>query len=76
MRVCDLFDALQQTPEGLSFHTAAQVMRLPKPAALRYVGTLLARGYVERDPGTRMFRVGPSFMPLRCRQPRSGWPAP
>lgn len=67
-RVCDLLDALQQEPDGLSLVRAAEVTGLPKSSAFRYLATLEQRRYVERDEPTGGFRLGLAFLPLQARQ--------
>ena len=67
-RVCDLLDLLQQEPEGVSLTRAAEVTKLPKSSAFRYLATLEERRYVERDPQTGAFRLGLALLPMQPRQ--------
>jgi IclR family acetate operon transcriptional repressor len=67
-RVCDLLDLLQREPEGVSLVRAAEVTRLPKSSAFRYLATLEARRYVERDETSGEYRIGLAFLPLQARQ--------
>jgi IclR family acetate operon transcriptional repressor len=67
-RVCDLLDLLQQEPDGTSLVRAAEVTKLPKSSAFRYLATLEARRYVERDPATGNYRLGLALLPMQSRQ--------
>lgn len=67
LRVCDLLDVLQETPEGISLHSATQITKLPKTSVFRYLATLAERGYVEREPDTGVYRLGAAFMPTQPR---------
>jgi IclR family transcriptional regulator, acetate operon repressor len=67
-RVCDLLDLLQREPEGVSLARAAEVTRLPKSSAFRYLATLEARRYVERDESSGEYRIGLALLPLQARQ--------
>lgn len=67
-RVCDLLDLLQREPSGTSLVRAAEVTRLPKSSAFRYLTTLESRRYVERDPDSGDYRIGLAFLPLQAHQ--------
>jgi IclR family acetate operon transcriptional repressor len=67
-RVCDLLDLLQQEPAGASLARAAEVTKLPKSSAFRYLVTLEQRRYVERDPVTGDYRLGLALLPMQARQ--------
>src|ERR1700741_1193524 len=67
-RVCDLLDLLQQEPDGTSLVRAAEVTKLPKSSAFRYLATLEARRYVERDPVNGEYRLGLALLPMQARQ--------
>ncbi len=67
-RVCDLLDLLQQEPDGTSLIRAAEVTKLPKSSAFRYLATLESRRYVERDPETGEYRLGLALLPMEARQ--------
>ena len=67
-RVCDLLDLLQREPGGASLARAAEVTNLPKSSAFRYLVTLEARRYVERDPVTGDYRLGLALLPMQARQ--------
>jgi IclR family transcriptional regulator, acetate operon repressor len=67
-RVCDILDLLQDASTGVALPDVAEVTGLPKSSAFRYLVTLEARRYVERDPDTGNYRVGLAFLPLRARQ--------
>lgn len=57
-RVADILDTLQQAESGASLARLAEVTGLPKSSVFRYLATLEARGYVERDPATGDFVLG------------------
>lgn len=57
-RVLDLLDALQDAPGGLPLHELARRTGMPKNSAMRYLGTLAERRYVERDPLNGEYRLG------------------
>jgi IclR family acetate operon transcriptional repressor len=57
-RVCDLLDLLQRESNGTSLVRAAEVTKLPKSSAFRYLATLEERRYVERDRTTGDYRLG------------------
>ncbi|MEN3284471.1 MAG: IclR family transcriptional regulator, acetate operon repressor [Solirubrobacteraceae bacterium] len=67
-RVCDLLDLLQREPGGASLARAAEVTKLPKSSAFRYLVTLEERRYVERDPATGDYRLGLALLPMQARQ--------
>jgi len=67
-RVCDMLDLLQQEPDGTSLVRAAEVTRLPKSSAFRYLATLESRRYVERDPASGDYRLGLALLPMQTRQ--------
>jgi IclR family transcriptional regulator, acetate operon repressor len=67
-RVCDILDLLQETSEGVSLPSVAEVTGLPKSSAFRYLATLESRRYVERGPDDQMYRLGLAFLPLQARQ--------
>lgn len=61
-RVCDILDALANTP-GVSLSEVAETTNLPKSSAFRYLAVLEARHYVERDVDQSLYRLGPAFRP-------------
>ena len=66
-RVCDILDLLLDDTDGVSLMQVAEVTELPKSSAFRYLATLEARRYVERDEDA-MYRLGLAFVPFRSRQ--------
>jgi DNA-binding IclR family transcriptional regulator len=54
--------------DGLTLTGLSDQLGLPKNAVFRITRTLLAHGYVDRDPGTLRFRLTPKFLTLG--QPR------
>ena len=67
-RVCDLLDLLQHEPDGVTLMHAAEIAKLPKSSAFRYLATLEERRYAERDPATGAFRLGLALLPMQARQ--------
>lgn len=67
-RVCEILDLLQQEKEGISLHDAATRTGLPRSSAFRYLVSLEARRYAERDAITGNFRPGMAFLPVQFRQ--------
>ncbi len=66
-RVLDILDLLQESPDGVSLQDIAGAARLPKSSAYRYLATLEARNYVQRDPETNQYRFGLAFLPSHTR---------
>lgn len=62
-RVCDVLDALNNAPDGASLTLVAEQTGLPKSSALRYLTTLEARKYVERDTDNGRYRIGLALRP-------------
>lgn len=67
-RVCDILDLLQGAPASASLARVAEVTKLPKSSAFRYLATLEARRYVERDSATGNYRLGLALLPLQAMQ--------
>jgi IclR family acetate operon transcriptional repressor len=61
-RVLDVLDVLRARPRGASLSQIARGARLPRSSAFRYLATLEARGYVERDGGDSVYRLGSAFL--------------
>lgn len=66
-RVCDLLDLLQGDDGGTSLARASSVSGLPKSSVFRYLSTLEARHYVQRDDNGD-YRIGLALLPMRARQ--------
>ncbi|MFA4929958.1 MAG: IclR family transcriptional regulator [Patulibacter sp.] len=66
-RVCDLLDLLQGDDGGTSLARAASASGLPKSSVFRYLSTLEARHYVERDDNGD-YRIGLALLPMQARQ--------
>ncbi|HYZ97144.1 MAG TPA: IclR family transcriptional regulator [Acidimicrobiales bacterium] len=67
-RVCDILELLHERPDGVSLLQVAQVTALPKSSAFRYLATLEARRYIERDAASGDYRLGLAFLPLQARR--------
>jgi IclR family acetate operon transcriptional repressor len=62
-RALDILDALREAPGGLSLAQLAERVGLPRSSIFRYLATLEARGYVERDGRRARFCLGRRFLP-------------
>jgi IclR family acetate operon transcriptional repressor len=60
-RVLDVLDVLRRRPRGASLVEVARAAGLPRSSAFRYLATLEARGYVERDAAGGVYRLGSAF---------------
>jgi IclR family acetate operon transcriptional repressor len=67
-RALDVLDALAEAPEGRTLAQLAGAAKLPKSSIFRYLATLEARGYVERDGEGGRFRVGRRLVTLHSRR--------
>ena len=67
VRVMDILDLLQDSPEGRSLLEISEVAGLPRSSAYRYLSTLETRGYVQRDGANGHYRFGLAFLPSRGR---------
>jgi IclR family acetate operon transcriptional repressor len=67
-RALDVLDALADAPDGRTLAELAAAADLPKSSIFRYLATLEARGYVERDGARGRFRVGRRLVPLHSRR--------
>jgi IclR family transcriptional regulator, acetate operon repressor len=63
LRVLDILEVLRGSPDGVPLQAFSQSLGLPKSSIFRYLSTLEARGYVERDPVSGHYRSGRSFLP-------------
>ena len=62
LRVLDVLDYLRGRPEGAALPEIAAAIGLPKSSVFRYLATLEARRYVERDATTDAYRLGLALM--------------
>lgn len=67
-RVCDILDLLQESASDVALVRIAEATDLPKSSAFRYLATLESRSYVEQNPETGDYRIGPGLLPLQTRQ--------
>jgi len=67
MRVMDILDLLQDSPEGRSLVEVSAAVELPRSSTYRYLSTLETRGYVQRDVVTGLYRFGLAFLPSHGR---------
>jgi DNA-binding IclR family transcriptional regulator len=63
-RVASVLEILADTPEGLGVTELARALDVHKTTASRLLGTLAARGLVERESGTRRYRLGAVILSL------------
>jgi IclR family acetate operon transcriptional repressor len=63
-RVADTLESLALAPDGLAVSEVAEALGVHKATASRLLGTLAARGLVERDRETRRYRLGARFVSL------------
>ncbi|OQO92052.1 IclR family transcriptional regulator [Saccharomonospora piscinae] len=66
-RVCSILNLLQESVEGVSLIEVAQETDLPKSSAFRYLWTLEAHRYVERDDDSGLYRLGLGFVGMQSR---------
>lgn len=67
-RVCDILDLLQRALGTTSLAQVAEYTGLPKSSAFRYLLSLEARHYVQREPGSGEYRAGTALLPLRTHR--------
>jgi IclR family transcriptional regulator, acetate operon repressor len=65
-RVCEILTLLGEHPEGVILIDVARRIGLPKSSAFRYLVTLEAKRFVQRDPATAKFQLGPAVTPLQA----------
>jgi IclR family transcriptional regulator, acetate operon repressor len=65
LRLLDILDFLQDAPDGSALQPLADAVGLHKSTVFRYLSTLAARGYVEHDRATGVYRLGRAFLPSR-----------
>ncbi|MGH9243746.1 MAG: IclR family transcriptional regulator [Acidimicrobiales bacterium] len=67
-RVLDILDALHGSSDGVSLGDVARAVGMPKSSTFRYLSTLEARSYVERDSATNTFHLGMAFVSAHTRR--------
>jgi IclR family acetate operon transcriptional repressor len=67
MRVLDIFDLLKTSIAGATLTDVVNATGLPKSSAFRYLATLEARRYVERDANSGTYQLGLAFFPVEGR---------
>ena len=68
-RALALLDALAELPAGARVSELAQRTAINQSTVSRLLGTLMARGFVDRDEATARYRLGPAPGRLRGRRP-------
>ena len=66
-RVCAILNLLQGSIDGVSLLDVSQATDLPKSSAFRYLWTLEAHRYVEREVQSGLFRLGLGFLGMQSR---------
>jgi IclR family transcriptional regulator, acetate operon repressor len=66
-RVCAILNLLQETVDGVTLVDVARATGLPKSSAFRYLWTLEANRYVERDADSGLYRLGLGFVGMQSR---------
>lgn len=66
-RVCDILDLAADSPNGLSLGEAATGAHIPKSTAFRYLASLEARQYIERDADSGLYKLGIAFRSTDAR---------
>lgn len=69
-RVLDIMDFLREHPEGATLAELATATDMPRSSVFRYLSTLEARGYVERENSSGTFHLGPAFLSSDVRHLR------
>jgi IclR family transcriptional regulator, acetate operon repressor len=67
VRVMDILDLLQDSPDGRSLVEVSEAVDLPRSSTYRYLSTLESRGYVQRDGASGAYRFGLAFFPSHDR---------
>ncbi|GAB3402330.1 IclR family transcriptional regulator [Flindersiella endophytica] len=67
-RLLDVMEALASHVDGLSLTELARQTEIPKTTVLRYIMTLIDRGYVVRGPAVDTYRIPFSLQVMRPQQ--------
>jgi IclR family acetate operon transcriptional repressor len=67
VRVMDILDLLQDSPDGRSLAEVSEAVALPRSSTYRYLSTLETRGYVQRNGDSGLYRFGLAFLPSHGR---------
>ena len=66
-RVLDILDLLHRSSDGIALGDVALATGLPKSSAFRYLSTLEARGYAERDASNGRYQPGMALLSPHAR---------
>ncbi|GAA3832876.1 MULTISPECIES: IclR family transcriptional regulator [Amycolatopsis] len=66
-RVCAILNLLQESVDGITLNEVVEATGMPKSSAYRYLWTLEAHRYVERDEATGLCRLGLGFLGMQSR---------
>lgn len=66
LRALDIVELLSRHPAGLAKAELIGRLGLSSNSVYRIAGTLLARGYLDRDEATKRFRLTPRLLDLGC----------
>jgi IclR family acetate operon transcriptional repressor len=67
IRVLDILDLLHRAPDGVTLGEVADGTGMPKSSAFRYLTTLEARGYAQKEP-TGVYRLGMALVSYHAGQ--------
>ncbi|NYI92521.1 IclR family acetate operon transcriptional repressor [Amycolatopsis endophytica] len=65
--MCAILDLLQESVDGITLNEVVEATGMPKSSAYRYLWTLEAHRYVERDEETGLCRLGLGFLGMQSR---------
>jgi len=63
-KALDVLELFSDTTRDLSLTEIAELAELPKSSTFRYLATLKSREYLQRDPETERYQLGPKLMQL------------
>lgn len=72
LRALDLLEMVASSDRPLALPELSTVLAIPKPTVFRLCQRLERDGYLEREPGSRHFNIGPSLVRLGLVAIRGG----
>jgi len=70
-RVMDIFELLAETRTPMSLTDIARALNLPPSSAYKLLHNMKTRGFLETDPGERLFYLGRKFFEIGTRSMRN-----
>lgn len=61
-RVCDILAQVYPAGQGISVSEMSESVELPNSTLFRYLTVLQDRGFIERDPATKLYYAGSFFL--------------